>query len=304
MDKPLRLEMALILPAVLLLAWLYAGAFAQVSAAEGLSVHQSQRSVHFEVRDPERYQVFAGVSRLPLTVHLSRDQTDRDDVLLILEGTFSSQVLLPMATDPTSGGWQTTVVLDPALHPRTVNHPPGFRVDMSFAWMQGTKLIRFLSRSVYVTSGNDVTTCGADQPSHQDSGAGQTGSPPLGEARPTLPALSEEPVAETHLVGSEPPEGGAAYWWAIKHRITERWKRHHIRRGLDRHATTSPRVHVKLYANGIAQIVYLERSSGHAGVDDAAVKSVVESQPFPPFPSTLARCYLDVQVDIRAARPR
>lgn len=59
-----------------------------------------------------------------------------------------------------------------------------------------------------------------------------------------------------------------------------------------------PGIGFRLYANGEAQLIEVERSSGDLDLDQAAVLAVVNAHPFPPFPPGTRDTHIDVHVEI------
>ena len=287
----------------ILLACLSAATCGPVWAAESTSPQKHQRSVRFLLHEQKRFHVSAGEQhRIPLTIELSREPSDPDHILLILERTFPGHLVVPMAPMAASGIWQATVLLDPVSQLQTAGKPHGYVIDASFARMEGTKLNRFMKRSVYIALGTAEDLCSAYQPEKRSPRNTVAGIFTPDDVEAADPVVQDDPINETHLAGVRAPEGGAAYWWGIKQRIAERWKDQHKRYRIRSHTKTAPQVQFRLYANGMAQTAYLEQSSGYSRVDRAALASVVDSQPFPPFPANIGRCYLDVRIDLNTAR--
>ena len=47
------------------------------------------------------------------------------------------------------------------------------------------------------------------------------------------------------------------------------------------------KVRFKLYPNGRAQLIEIEKGSGAREIDEAGIFTIVNAQPFPPFPADL-----------------
>jgi TonB family protein len=70
-------------------------------------------------------------------------------------------------------------------------------------------------------------------------------------------------------------------------------------------STETVKVRFKLYPNGRAQLIEIEKGSGAREIDEAGIYSVVHAQPFPPFPSELGDDAVDVHLRMRTgARAR
>ena len=58
-------------------------------------------------------------------------------------------------------------------------------------------------------------------------------------------------------------------------------------------------VHFKLFPNGRAQLIEIEKGSGARDIDEAGIYAVVNAQPFLPFPSELGKDAVDVHIRMR-----
>ena len=70
--------------------------------------------------------------------------------------------------------------------------------------------------------------------------------------------------------------------------------------GSNREVRRMPGIGFRLYANGDAQLIEIERSSGNLALDEAALLAVVNAHPFPPFPVGTRDTQVDVHIDIPA----
>lgn len=61
-----------------------------------------------------------------------------------------------------------------------------------------------------------------------------------------------------------------------------------------------PGIGFRLYANGEAQLIEIERSSGDLELDQAALLAVVNAHPFPPFPVGTRDSHVDVHLNLPA----
>jgi len=61
-----------------------------------------------------------------------------------------------------------------------------------------------------------------------------------------------------------------------------------------------PSIGFRLYANGEAQLIEIERSSGDSELDQAAVLAVVNAHPFPRFPAGTLDPHIEVHIDMPA----
>lgn len=194
--------------------------------------------------------------------------------------------------------WKGTVTLEPIPMSRTSVPPKAARVQVTFARSRSDKAERFLRRVVYVT---------LDQAEPMNE---KSELPPVrGEELPGDGVIVEEvqpavtPVATGALieedVGLRASSGeGKAYWQQVSQFINRSWARQV--RGV-RHAPSGETVKVrfKLYPNGRAQLIEIEKGSGAREIDEAGIYAVVNAQPFPSFSAELGDGPVDVHVRMR-----
>jgi TonB family protein len=120
----------------------------------------------------------------------------------------------------------------------------------------------------------------------------------LDEVKPAVEPVSTGALAEEDLVPFASPREGEAYWQQVSHLISPSWSRQV--RGI-RHAPSSETVKVrfKMFPNGRAQLIEIEKGSGAREIDEAGIYAVVNAQPFLPFPSELGEDAMDVHVRMR-----
>jgi TonB family protein len=207
--------------------------------------------------------------------------------------------------DAESMALKGTVTLEPILMSRTSVPPRAARVQVTFSRSRQDRLEPFMRRIVYVTMG-------PLEPAKEDSelppvrpDESQSGDVILDEVQPAVEPVSTVALAEEDLVPFAPPGEGKAYWQHVSHLISWSWARQV--RGI-RHASSSEtvKVHFKMFPNGRAQLIEIEKGSGAREIDEAGIYAVVNAQPFLPFPSELGEDAVDVHVRMRTgsrARP-
>jgi TonB family protein len=179
--------------------------------------------------------------------------------------------------------------------------PQAVRIDVTFARIRGMKIEQLLKRTLYVTVGHAEGSAGANEGVPSGRPVNKAGARnafiALDDGVPAGRGIKEEALFESDLLTGSPVIGGThTYWQEISRRITHRWsERNRSVRG--EKATMPPRVRFRLYPDGAAQTIYIERSSENQRVDDAGLESVVNTQPFQPFPAGLTDPYVDVHVD-------
>jgi TonB family protein len=94
------------------------------------------------------------------------------------------------------------------------------------------------------------------------------------------------------------PGRGKAYWHQVSLLVSRSWAKQvrGVRRGP---SSETVRVRFKLYPNGRAQLIEIEKGSGAREIDEAGIYAVVNAQPFPPLPEDVGDEAIDVHVRMR-----
>jgi TonB family protein len=230
-----------------------------------------------------------------------------DDVVAILESPFLATRLLPLTFDQGTRTLVGSVDVEAPVLGAGGTLPKAIPVRLIVASRRGTRLTPMARRVLYVTMqppqpdlrGNPV----ADSLPAAPSGP----SVPSGEVQPAVTPLpfadSDGALQEQSLLPESASVPSPSYWSTVKGRIVQSVREHlsaHNRTG----STQAVTVQFRLYANGDAQLIQIEQSSGDATVDDAAMKAVVEAQPFPPFPPDITDPHLEVHIAVPPAPSR
>jgi len=192
------------------------------------------------------------------------------------------------------------VTLEPILMSRTTVAPRAARVQVTFARTRQDKLERFMQRVVYVTMDRS-------EPANEN----ESSEPPpvrpeesqyedviLDEVQSGVEPVATGAVAEEDLVPFASPGEGKAYWQQVSHLISRSWARQ-VRGVRHRPSSETVRVRFKMFPNGRAQLIEIEKGSGAREIDEAGIHAVVNAQPFLPFPSELGEDPVDVHVRMR-----
>ncbi|HEY5626583.1 MAG TPA: TonB C-terminal domain-containing protein [Nitrospira sp.] len=214
-------------------------------------------------------------------------------------------VTLEPDTDAESTTMKATVTLEPMPQSRTSVHQNAARIQVTFARQRKQKLQRFMRRIVYVTL------------DHPESSSDTVELPPLSpeelshgnliivdEAQPDVTPVSSAELSEEDLLPLANPSQGQAYWKQVSYLVSRSWARQvrAVRRGP---TSESVRVHFRLYPNGRAQLIEIEKGAGSHEINVAGIYAVADAQPFPPFPTELGDEAVDVHVRMRTGpRPR
>ncbi|HVG01796.1 MAG TPA: energy transducer TonB [Nitrospira sp.] len=225
-----------------------------------------------------------------------------ESVMAIIESVGFQSQTVSLSEDETPAVYQGTAILEPnsTLKSRTTVHPKAVRVRVSFARAKITGLEEFLKRDFYVTLG--------DRPPEESETEGETSPGPLAESPEADAAAVQKAteqvmavnatIAEEDLLPLPPPGESKAYWKQVSDLISRNWSRQ-IRSIRRAPSSETVRVHFKMYASGVAQLIQLEKSSGARDVNDAGLQTIIHAHPFPPIPPDLGGEIVDVHVRMR-----
>ncbi len=260
---------------------------------------------------PKRWAQFDLVSTEPdgsvqagkdvvLSITLGGVPPGTESVMAIIESPGFQGQTVSLSEETTASVYQGTVILEPnsTLKSRTTVHPKAVRVRVSFARAKITGLEEFLKRDVYVTLG--------DRPPEEadaEISLGPVAESPEADAAALQKATEQvlavnATIAEEDLLPLPPPGESKAYWKQVSDLISRNWSRQ-IRSIRRAPSSETVRVHFKMYASGVAQVIQLEKSSGARDVNDAGLQTIIHAQPFPPIPPDLGDDVVDVHVRMR-----
>jgi len=234
---------------------------------------------------------------LILTMMLGGVPAGRTPVIAISESTVYHTQRVTLEPDAESSTLKGTVTLDPIQMSRTSVPPKAARIQVTFARSRQDTLEQFMQRIVYVTL---ETERGDAEPAKPPLDAKESPVEKIivGEQKQAVAPVLTCAVAEEDLVPAPSPEEAETYWQQVSHLINQSWTRQirGIRRA-PRNGTV--KVHFKLFPNGRAQLIEIEKGSGLREIDEAGIQSVINAQPFLPFPSDLGKNIVDVHVSLR-----
>lgn len=180
------------------------------------------------------------------------------------------------------------------------------RMEVVVARLRGMRLETVFSGAAYLTTvpASSDPSGAATAPSHgtalleallEEAPATDRGG------RPVEPILLPDEIAVEELGGGSRAVPGPVYWKNVSDSVARHWQQRRAQLRKDK-AARSLRVQFRLYPQGFAQLVQVERSSGDATVDEAGLHTVLSLQPFPPFPPDVREPSVDVHVDLPGAR--
>ncbi len=237
---------------------------------------------------------------LRLSIRLTAVQPHEGQTLVaILEGDPFIRRLVPLQRDAQTHTFHTTVVLEPIEPELATGKTKALRVRVTFAWLRDMALDQFLVRSVYLTIGltPQDTTLSTAPHSSTPHVLSEGFSEEQGLAAAPFEDSSNEVFTEQNILPSSVSAQAQVYWRDVSERLGHRWRMPGV------NAVSSPpsgpvvAVRFRLHANGEAQLIQIERSSGVAEIDEAGLQAVLRAHPFPPFPSDLDEESVDMHVE-------
>lgn len=233
-----------------------------------------------------------------LTIVLGGVTSGTTPVVAICESMAFQAQTVTLEPDAESMGLKGTVTLEPIPMSRTSVPPRAARIQVTFARSRQDKLERLMRRVVYVTMDRvePVDETSELLPVRSEESRGD--DVVLDEVQTAVEPISTSVLAEEDLVPFASPGEGKAYWQHVSQLISKSWARQV--RGI-RHAASSETVKVrfKMFPNGRAQLIEIEKGSGAREIDEAGIYAVVHAQPFLPFPSELGEAAVDVHIRMR-----
>jgi len=224
-------------------------------------------------------------------------------VVAICESILFETQTITLEPDGDSMTLKATVTLEPMPMSRTSVQPKAARIQVTFARFRQDKFERFMRRIVYVTmDSQDAASDNDDAPAvkPEESSISDMGD----EAQPDAVPIMAAELAEEDLMPLADPAEGKAYWQHVSQLVSKSWARQ-VRGIRGGPSSETVKVHFRLYSNGRAQLIEIEKGSGAREIDEAGIYAIVNAQPFPPFPDELGDEAVDVHVRMRTgARPR
>lgn len=269
-----------------------------VSPAHAAAEPEMGHEVLFDLAAPEVEGVLDPSQPLRLTIRLTGVRQADDSLVTIIEGPPFVRQLVPMEPAGVEETWQSTVRLEPS--------PPGVvsfqgravRVTATFARLQGMRLERFLARSVYVTTALPAKTAGLHTAPFRLERADPGGEPasPL-DTGGTGGQRGGEAFSEKDLIPDAPSADAQVYWRRVSRRVGRMWTEAPARASTAQ-APGVVGVRFRLHANGEAQLIQIERSSGVPELDEAGLQAVLRAHPFPPFPPDLPHESVTLHIEL------
>jgi len=274
------------------IAWIGAAAIAVGSAGAAAAPFDPSHTVRFELQEGTTGAEHPS-HRLLVTVRVTGPLVGEAEPAAIVRSPAVPRRLVPLRPEAERRELSATVRLD-LDHAGTAVGRAAVPIEFTFARMRALSLTPVFSRTIYITLG---AASAGGPPAAQPPVAGE----PVDHAgpRPVTPGdgIREEPLEAVSAIAQ-----GPVYWKQIERRIRQSWQEQ-IAPYRKPGGRRSLRVQFRLYPDGHAQLVQIERSSGDERLDAAGLQAVVAAHPFPPLSGGSPDPHVDVHIDLREGNP-
>lgn len=268
---------------------------ADAGFVNGMTPQLTPRDVHIDVPADSLFGSLPVNRGLMVSIQVPEPTVLRGDTLVaVFETPSSAPYVVPLEIDFSRHHYSATV--DLGRLSGTMGTPPkATALQVLIGRRQGTEVEALVRRTVVVTLAipgyADHRSTRADLANRMPNGSG----PPRHQSSDL--ALLDERVEEEELIGNGRLPQQEGYWKMLQGLIYKGMRSvAATRRGKE--IERMPGIGFRLYANGEAQLIEIERTSGDVELDQAAVLAVVNAHPFPPFPPGTSDTHVDVHVDI------
>ncbi len=266
------------------------------ASAIALSSTVSPQDLRIEIPENLTHGSLPTNRGLRVSVYLPERAVRKGDSLVaVIESPAFAQQMSPLLLDSDTQELSTTVDLGP-ISVSLGDPPKAAAIHVAVARQQGLHLEELARRTVIVTvavpgytersSPRPLNPTGMSLEAADIHHSGTLGADPT---------LLDDGVEEFDLLGNSATNRAQGYWKVLSTLIRQQL---HSRRSPS--VRRMPVVHFRLYMNGEAQLIEIERSSGDTNLDQAAILAVVNAHPFPPFPAGTGDSHVDVHVGMPA----
>ncbi len=265
------------------------------ASANGATSQLTARDLHIDIPAESLFGSLPVNRRLTVFVQVPEPSAGRSEPLVALfETQDSAPYSVPLEID--HDRHRSSAIVDLCRLSSTMGSPPkATALRITIGRRQGLHVEPLVRRTVIIT----IAMPGyAD---HQAAPADLTAYLANGSRgrmnHPTDMALLDGRVEEEELL----EQGGRARqegYWKMLQGLIQRRMQQEAGAGRHRDIRQMPGIGFRLYANGEAQLIEVERSSGDLDLDQAAVLAVVNAHPFPPFPPGTQDTHIDVHVEV------
>ncbi len=273
----------------------------QIEWVEGAAPRLAPHDIHIEMPSDSLFGSLPSNRRLTLSVSVPQQPSPHGEPdVAIFQSPAAAPFIAPLEIDPDRHRQVATVDLGHLSS--TLGDPPkATPLEIVIARRQGLHWEELVRRRVVVTIAipgyTDRSTAAAvrNLSAHLSDASRQASDH-------HEVALLDGPLEEQDLLGSRRPFSEDGYWKMLQGLIRQRVQRDTpVRSG--NVPGKMPSIGFRLYANGEAQLIEVERSSGDHNLDQATLLAVVNAHPFPPFPPGSRTSHVDVHVDLASSFP-
>ncbi len=259
----------------------------------------AKRWVEFELSQAESTRDPQTGKPVTLTIFLGGETAGMTSVVATCESIAFQTQTVTLEPNAEARALKGTVTLEPILMSRTSVPLRAARVQVTFfSQSRQGKPERFMRQVVYVTMDHlepanetsELPPVRPEKPLSEDI--------ILDEEKPAVEPVSAGALAEEDLVPTASQGEEKAYWQNVSYLISQSWAR--LIRGIRREPSgEAVKVRFKMFPNGRAQLIRIEKGSGAREIDEAGIYAVINAQPFPPVPSELGEDVADVHIRMR-----
>lgn len=263
----------------------------------GTTPQLTPKDVHIEVSADSLFGSLPINRGLTVSVDIPESPVRRGERLVaVFETPTSAPYTVPLEIDHARHHYAATV--DLGRLSGTLGTPPkATTLQILIGRQQELHVERLVERTVIVTIA--IPGYADHRSSPADLSAHLTDESERVRRQPAEMALLDGRLEEEELLGNGGLSRQEGYWKMLQRLIGKRM----LNEGPARRngeVGPMPGIGFRLYANGEAQLIEVERSSGDRELDQAAVLAVVNAHPFPPFPLGTRDAHVEVHVDIPA----
>jgi TonB family protein len=258
----------------------------------------TKRWVQFELSQAESLGDPQTGKVVTLTIFLRGVTSGTTPVVATCESIAFRSQTVTLEPDAESMALKGTVTLEPILMSRTTVPPRAARVQVTFARSRQEKLERFMQRVVYLTMDRSEPVNESNESPPVPQEESQSDIVILQEVQSDVEPVAPSILAEEDLVPFPSSGEGEAYWQYVSRLISRSWARQ-VRGIRHRPSSETVKVRFKLFPNGRAQLIEIEKGSGVREIDEAGIYAVVNAQPFLPFSNELGEDAVDVHIRMR-----
>jgi len=227
-----------------------------------------------------------------------------EELVVVFESLAYPHRLVSLAPDDSSADLTASTRFEPRPIAAGAGQP--LRMEVVVARLRGMRLDTVFSRTVYLTTGPAPPARSGTVPAPSRGTAMldallEEASATDRNGRPVEPILLPDKITVEETGVSTSDMSGPVYWKNVSESVSLNWQQRRAQLRKDQ-AGRGLRVQFRLYPQGFAQLVQVERSSGDPIVDEAGLQTVLSLHPFPPFPPDVREPSVDVHVDLPGSR--